>query len=313
MLPWILLALLPLLLFLFGDSLLRFACARRELPEGWEEEWIAEKGGDAWRDAARAGREWLARRETEEAEVQSEDGFLLHALLVPHVAPRATAILFHGWRSSWELDFLPALPFLYSLGLQLLLVDERAQGDSEGQWITLGVRERADVSTWTEYVAGRFGEKHPIFLMGSSMGAAAVLLAAADPLAGSVRGIVADSGYVSPYEAASTIWRNRTPFPARFAMWLLDRFARLFAGFDLRGADASEALGKTERAVLFLHGTRDATVPSYFSKRACEACGSEATLVLVEGAGHCMSYLTDRERVEAALRAFVDKRLQYGQ
>ncbi len=311
MLPWVMAALLPLLPALLGFYLLRRFCARREQPEGWEEKWIAERGGEAWQEAARAGRKWLARHETEEAEVQSDDGFLLHALLVPHIAPRATAILFHGWRSSWELDFLPALPFLHDeLGLQLLLVDERAQGDSEGRWITLGVRERADVPVWVDYAARRFGEKHPIFLMGSSMGAAALLLSSGDAFSGSVRGVVSDCGYASPYEAAATAWRNRTPFPSHFAMWLLDLFTRAFADFSLRAGDGFDALRKTEYPILFLYGTADRVVPGYMTKQAYEACAGEKTLVPVEGAGHCKCYLTDRVRVEAALREFVDGRLR---
>ena len=309
MLLWVLIAALPAIVALCGFALLRRVCGRRELPEGWEDEWIARRGGSAWQEAARAGRAWLDGRETEEIEVQSDDGFLLHGLLVPHVAPRGTAILFHGWCSSWEMDFLPALPFLYSLGLQLLLVDERAQGDSEGRWMTLGVREKDDAAVWTAYAAERFGAAHPLFLIGSSMGAAALLLASGDRLPGSVRGIVSDCGYVSPYEAASAVWRERTPFPAHLSMWLLERFARWFADFSLRGSDAREALRKTEYPVLFLHGTADRFIPAYMTKQAFEACAGEKTLTLVEGAGHCMSYLTDRKRVEAAVADFVRRRL----
>ncbi len=306
MLWWLLPIVLLALPGLFGFWMLDSVCARQETREGWEDERVAESGDETWRKAWHAGREWLSHRETEEVEVQSDDGFVLHGLLVPHVAPRATVILFHGWRSSWELDFLCMLPFLYGLRLQCLLVDERAQGDSEGRFITLGVRERTDVPVWVDYVSNRFGAKHPILLHGQSMGAGVVTMASAYRFSGNVRGIIADCGFTSPYEAVSAVWRNRTPFPAHFSMWLLDVFTRAFADFSLREASAAEALAKTDYPVLFLHGTADKYFPCYMTKRTYEACRSRKALLLIEGADHCKCYLTDRTRVEAEYREFVE-------
>ena len=304
-----LLFLLLLLLALFGWVMLYYICARRDLPEGWEEERILSSGNAVWQEAYQTGRAWLERHESEEVEVQSDDGFLLHGLLIPHVAPRATVILFHGWRSSWEMDFTCILPFMYEQRLQMLLVDERAQGDSEGRYITFGVRERLDVPVWVDYVANRFGPKHPIFLQGLSMGATVVLMASSTHFNANVRGILADCGFTSPHEIISGIWRNRTPFPAHFAMWWLDLYTRLFADFKLKEYSTTEALAKTEYPVMFLHGTADKFVPSYMTKQSYEACASEKTLLLVDGATHGMSYLIDRPGVEAAYKAFIDKHL----
>ena len=298
-----------LALVLFGFLLLRMTCARRDLPEGWEEKRIEASGNAVWQETYRTGRDWLARHETEEVEVQSDDGFLLHGLLIQHVDPRATVILFSGWRSSWEMDFTCILPFLYEQRLQMLLVDERAQGDSEGRYITFGVRERLDVPVWVDYAANRFGREHPIFLQGLSMGATVVLMASATRYNANVRGILADCGFTSPYEIISGVWRDRTPFPAHFAMWWLDKFTRLFADFKLKEYSTTEALAKAEYPVLFLHGTADRFVPSYMTKQAYEACKSEKTLLLVDGATHGMSYLVDRPGVEAAYKEFVDKHL----
>ncbi len=309
MLLWLILFLLPAALFAFGWAMLRYTCARRDLPEGWEEKRVEQSGNAAWQEAYRAGREWLARHETEELEVQSDDGWVLHGLLVPHIAPRATVILFHGWRSSWEMDFTCVLPFLYSLGLQFILVDERAQGDSEGRYITYGVRERLDVPVWVGYAAERFGREHPIFLQGISMGATVVMMASAMRFDANVRGIVADCGFTSPHEIISKVWRDRTPFPAHFAVWLLNLYTRQFADFGLKDCDTVQELAKTKYPVLLIHGTRDGFVPSYMTRQNCEACAGEKTMLLVEGATHGMSYLVDRPRVEAAYREFIEAHL----
>ncbi len=297
-------------LLVFGWSLLRRCCARKERAADWEEKKVAESGDAVWQEAFRAGRAFLANHETEDIEVQSEDGFLLHGVLLPHIAPRATVILFHGWRSSWELDFTCVLPFLHAQRLQCLLVDQRAQGDSEGRWITYGVREKLDVPVWVDYIAKRFGAEHPIFLQGLSMGATTVMMASDIRFSGNVRGIVADCGFTSPLEIIAKVWRDRTPFPSHFAMWFLDQYTRQFADFSLSACDTRETLAKTAYPVLLIHGTADRLVPSYMSKQNCEACAGEKTLLLVEGADHAMSYLVDRTRVEAAYRAFVDGHLE---
>lgn len=288
-------------------ALLNYCCARRDLEEGWEDRRVEASGDEKWRAAWKAGREWLDRQETEDITVQSEDGFVLHALLVPHIYPAATVLLFHGWHSSAELDFLCLLPFLHSLRLQCLLIDERAQGDSEGQYTTFGVRERLDVPVWADYIAQRFGREHPVLLHGLSMGASVVLMASDMHFDANVRGIVADCGFTSPYEVVSAVWRNKTPLPSHMAVWLLDCCTRLFAGFSLRECSAPDALEKTGLPVLFIHGTGDKFVPSYMTKQMYDVCKSSKTLLMVEGAGHCMSYLADRAGYEEAYRLFAEK------
>ena len=124
----------------FGWWLLQYTCARKDRPEGWEALRVEQSGNELWQRLYREGLHWLDGQETEELEIQSDDGFRLSGVLIPHIAPRGTVLLFHGWRSSWELDFTCILPALHDHGLQLVLPDQRAQGDSEGRYITYGVR-----------------------------------------------------------------------------------------------------------------------------------------------------------------------------
>ena len=62
----------------------------------------------------------------------------------------------------------------------------------------MGVKERYDARDWAVWAKSHFGPEVPIFLMGVSMGAATVLLAAGLDLPANVCGIVADCGYTSP-------------------------------------------------------------------------------------------------------------------
>ena len=221
---------------------------------------------------------------------------------------KGTILLFHGYRSSWVIDFSIVLPHYFSLGYNLLAVDERAHGESEGTYITFGVRERHDVATWAAYAAMHFGPAHPLILDGLSMGAATVLMASDLPLPLSVRGIIADCGFSSPYAIMKSVFRAHCRrLPAGPFLALTDVFTRLFAGFSLKGASTLDAVAKTNLPILFIHGTGDTFVPCSMTQAAYDACAAPKQLVLVPDAGHGCSYLVDRPRVQAELAAFLSK------
>ena len=219
---------------------------------------------------------------------------------------KGTILLFHGYRSSWVIDFSIVLPYYHSLGYDLLVVDERAHGQSEGDYITFGVRERRDVVTWAQYAAMHFGPAHPLILDGLSMGAATVLMASELALPASVRGIIADCGFSSPYAIMKSVLHWRCPWLVSGPLLALTGvFTRLFGGFGLREVSATEAVAHTKLPILFIHGTGDQFVPCSMSQAAYDACTGEKRLILVEGAGHGQSYLVDRPRVQAAVREFL--------
>lgn len=90
---------------------------------------------------------------------------------------RGTVILFHGITSNKGVMISEANEFRF-LGYNVLLVDFRAHGKSEGSITTAGVRESEDVKVAYEFVAAQ--KEKNIFLWGLSMGAVVICKAAAD-------------------------------------------------------------------------------------------------------------------------------------
>ena len=201
-----------------------------------------------------------------------------------------------------ENIFLPSYDGLLLHGRLL----QQAHGESEGTYITFGVRERHDVAAWAAYAAMHFGPAHPLILDGLSMGAATVLMASELALPASVRGIIADCGFSSPYAIMKSVLHWRCPWLVSGPLLALTGvFTRLFGGFGLREVSATEAVAHTKLPILFIHGTGDRFVPCSMSQAAYDACTGEKRLILVEGAGHGQSYLVDRPRVQAAVREFL--------
>ena len=308
---WILgvLIFLCVLLFLAGFFLLDFTCGRRKQPDPLEEKTIHDRGFDWFKEQILAGKAWLEGQEREELYITSFDGLKLKAIYVPDPEARGTLLLFHGWRSHWKTDFICALSFYHALGLNLLLVEQRAQNGSEGKYMTYGVREQRDAASWVECMSRKLGKEHPLFLGGLSMGAATVLMASDLEFSGNVRGVLADCGFTSPWAIIRKVAGRSKWIPLDFSSALLNIFTRRFAGFDMKEKSTVDALSRTKLPVLLIHGLADSFVPPEMSRENYEACRSAKELVLVEGATHGMSYVVEPERVKAAIAGFIERNL----
>lgn len=287
--------------------LARFACRRNDAMENDFERVLDTFVYRKYKDRILAARDWLKAQETEEVSVTSFDGLRLAGTFLPCENARGTLLLFHGWRGGPIADFGYSVRLYHELGLNVLLTHERAQGKSEGKYMTFGVRERKDVHTWVRWHAERFGKDAPILLGGISMGAATVLMACGEPFDGNVRGVVADCGFTSPKEILTAVARAGHLPPWLFVP-AVGLAIRCFAGFRLDEYSTLTAMRTTAIPILFAHGEADTFVPCEMTKRNYEACASaDKTLLLVPGAKHGQSFPVAPERYTAAIKELLER------
>lgn len=67
---------------------------------------------------------------------------------------------------------------------------------------------------------------------------------------------------------------------------------------------------KSKVPVLIIHGEDDSFVPCEMSRRNYEACASEKELLIVPGADHGMSYVTDKETYVERFKGFLIKQFE---
>lgn len=304
---WIIAAILVLLL-VSGGYVFVTACRRRkELPWFVKEELEKTPYGkyyDCIRDADR----WL-RDHGQSVFITSDDGLRLHAHWVPAHNAKGTMLLVHGYRSTKLVDFGVAFAYYHERGFNVLAPDQRSHGRSEGSFITFGVKESRDVLCWIEFHNRSFGAQ-PLFLSGLSMGAATVMFLADEPLPGNVRGIIADCGFCSPADIISKVFREVTHLPPGPSILCADLFARCFAGFSLYAKDSRKTLANTNLPVLLIHGKEDHFVPCRMTEESYAACTGKKALLLVEGAGHGVSFLVDHQRYSRMVEAFLANYLE---
>ena len=228
-------------------------------------------------------------------QITSYDGLKLFARYFEYEKGAPIEILFHGYRGEGERDLSAGVERCFACKRSVLLVDQRACGQSEGHVITFGVRERRDCLSWINFVIEHFGSDTKIIISGVSMGAATVLMALGEELPSNVIGVLADCGYSSAKEIIKKVLKQ-IKLPVAIFYPLIRLSAKLFGRFDLEEAPPIEAVKKTKLPIIFLHGDSDDFVPCEMSRKMHEACVSRKKLCVIEGAGHGLAYLIGPEK-----------------
>lgn len=235
----------------------------------------------------------------------SHDGLPLYGKYYEYEPNAPTEIMFHGYRGSAERDLCGGVQRAFSLGHNVLIVDQRAAGHSGGNVISFGYNESKDCLRWVEKATEIFGAERKLILTGISMGASTVLMAAGNPLPPNVVAVLADCGYTSAKEIIQVVI-EKMHLPPKLAYPFVRLGGMLFGRFDPNDADATVALQNCQVPVIFAHGDVDDFVPCYMSKTNYDACPTKKALVIIPGAGHGLCYLADPPGYLAQLKAFFD-------
>ena len=239
------------------------------------------------------------------AEIVSRDGLKLRATYVPCSNARATVIMMHGYRSDGFADFSTVFGFYRSMGFNILLPHQRSHLTSEGKYITFGIKERYDCVDWANYISREVGGD--IWLLGVSMGAATVMMASCLNLPESVRGIIADCGFTSPWDQLAYVLKRDYGLPPFPVLNMVNRRFRRMTGVDLRSVSCADALKKCRIPVLFIHGGSDGFVPCEMSHENYESCASEKEIYVSDGADHAVTSWVDPRGYRDAVRKFIAK------
>ena len=121
-------------------------------------------------------REWMMEQPHEDVWITSRDGLKLHGTYFKGDEGTKAVICFHGYTSKGLNDYGSLSYYYLKHGFRMLLIDERAHGDSEGTYIGFGTMDRLDGLEWVRWMISQIGENAQILLHGNSMGGATVCM-----------------------------------------------------------------------------------------------------------------------------------------
>ena len=177
------------------------------------------------------------------------------------------------------------LPWLVDAGYGVLLFDFQAHGESEGRYTTVGLREVEDILAAVRFVQSRASERVPLFALGFSMGASALIVAAAQCEA--IRALFLDSPFATLRRAISRSFRLFFRLPPRIFTRPTIWFAERLTGARVGQMEPIGAIGSLAQRPLYIaQGTDDAIVDPEDSLLLYEAAGEPKTLWRVDGVGH---------------------------
>lgn len=242
----------------------------------------------------------------EKVYITSHDGKRLYGRYYHTKDYAPTQIMFHGYKSSAYLDFCGGIKYAIGSNHNVLVVDQRSHGNSDGTTITFGIKERHDCLSWIHYLNQRFGTDTPIILSGLSMGAATVLMASNLNLPQNVVGIVADCPYSSPKEIILKVCKDMH-YPPKLMCPFIKLGAYLFGQFSLTECDALTCVKQAKVPILIFHGDDDRFVPCDMSVALKDANPEKITLEIITDAGHGLCYLVGPKQYEDAMHEFFQK------
>jgi pimeloyl-ACP methyl ester carboxylesterase len=214
----------------------------------------------------------------------SSDGLKLRAWLAKGDPAKPAALVIHGLGDSLE-SYLGHARLFRERGDTVLLVDLRGHGRSEGKLTTLGGLESHDVRAGLRYLREHDLARGGLVLMGHSMGAVAVLLAAAEQK--DLRAVIVEA----PYDT----YRNTIAHHARLLYglpsWvpiipLAIRAAEWRAGFDADDIDAVKAARRIEAPLLAIVDGADPRMTVDIVKRVVDAHPGPKRLWVAPGVDH---------------------------
>lgn len=254
-------------------------------------------------------KEWLFAQEMEHITIKSRDGLTLHGDFLPaETKSDKLAICGHGYTGCGLKDCVSIAVFFHRMGYNCLIVDHRAHGKSEGDYVGFGILDRFDMKAWVDCMESRFEGSVKIVLYGVSMGATiAVMTAGISSLSPCVKAVVADCAFTSPYDVFAHILKRDYHMPPFPIMNINDLLCKEKAGYGFKDYSTLDAVRSTGIPILFIHGREDDFVPLYMTEQNYAACRSPKDIFIVDNAAHAASYYENTEAYEAKVKGFLEK------
>jgi pimeloyl-ACP methyl ester carboxylesterase len=223
----------------------------------------------------------------------------LSGWLVPGENRAKAIVLLHGFGGNRK-QMIPRAAFFRKQGYAVFLYDARACGESTGDCITFGYRERDDLVAAVKLLKARDYER--ISCLGVSQGGATILFAA-DMLDG-VHCVICESVFDEMSHAVDRRMRRFTGVPGWLGASLLVPFAEWRVGVAIDDVKPVDHIGKLRCPVFIISGEQDNRTWPEDTQRLFDAARAPKELWMVPDAGHedLYRYAGYEEKVLSFLR-----------
>ncbi len=191
-------------------------------------------------------------------------------------------------------------------GYNVLAIDVRAHGLSDGKICSLGYKEYSDVIEWGKYLHENL-DINEIVLHGICIGASTALFTmVAEKCPEYFRAMVADGMYVSFGESFKNhmIEKKRPLFPFYPLVML---YIRIISGADAVHDGPLRRIPQLKKPILFLHSRKDIYSLPQKTEELYANCGSQfKNIVWFDEGGHSRVRFNNPDEYDNAIKYFLD-------
>jgi alpha-beta hydrolase superfamily lysophospholipase len=225
---------------------------------------------------------------------------------IPCPAAKRTMLIIHGYADA-KVGGIAWAPTLHALGWNILAIDLRAHGESEGIYSTAGYFERHDVmQAINEIRASRPRETATFAIFGVSLGAAVAI--ATTVMRDDIDALVLESPF-GDYRRAITAHGRMRGLPEGLLRDAAVALAEWLSGANFRAVRPEVLLKQVPCPVMLIHSGDDPFIlrdDADAVSNAVRARGKERDVMWTPPAGHVLGLAVDPQEYQRRVGAFLD-------
>ena len=277
-----------------------------------KEQWSREVPQDLEPDAQKmydVGLKWSADNASFKQDVHIvRDGLNLYGEYYDFGYDRTVMIL-SGRTEGLCYGYYFAIPYA-QIGCNVLVVDPRAHGLSDGSYNTVGFEESLDDIAWLNYLQTNHGATN-VILHGICIGAAGGMLAATNPNCPScVKAIVTEGMFACFAESVKNHLRERNKTTK--LVHLVDFWKKKYTGYSMKRGPIN-VIDRLQMPLLMLHSKEDAYSKPSFAQQLYDLAGTkDKRLVWFDHGKHSMLRVTNTQKYDQSISQFLQELSQKG-
>ena len=230
------------------------------------------------------------------------DGFNLYGEYYDFGYDKCVFVL-SGRTETLRYGYYFAIPY-HKCGYNVLVVDPRAHGLSDGEYNTVGFEESKDIIAWVKHIEEKFALKSVIF-HGICIGSAGGLLALTSGNCPSiVSGLVAEGMFCNFAESVKNHLIELKK-PVFIMLDLINMQMKKYTGHSMK-IGPIDFIDKLDKPLLMLHGQEDKYSKPDMAQKLFDKSGSKnKRIVWFEKGEHSMLRITDMQKYDQSIKEFV--------
>lgn len=216
---------------------------------------------------------------------------------------KKVAIIIPGRMESGTYSYYFSEPYRAS-GYNILAIDNRSHGLSEGRYNCVGLKEYKDILNWMRFAHDEL-KNEKVYIHGICIGSATALYALTDKNCPDyAEGMTADGMYINFKENFKNhlIERNKPLFPFTFEVMMM---IALVAKKNPNKFSPINKIGRLNKPILFIYSKQDIySIPKY-GQLLYDTCQSDKVLEWFDKGAHSHVRINNTEKYDRTIKEFL--------